>query len=454
MPIVVPVRLRYANIDLWFDPDEIVCHRGDHVIVQTERGQEMGLVIDEAFNVNEEELRAPLKPVLKVADEQDLERANELSIKAEGALSTFRDAVDKSGLDMKPVACEYLFDGDKIVCYFAADERVDFRELVRDLASSYKMRVDMRQIGVRDEARMVGGFGHCGQELCCKRFGGMFEPVSIRMAKEQDLPLNPSKISGACGRLMCCLRYEFDAYKDFKSRSPKRGALIDTPLGTAKVIDFNTPRELLTLCLENGKQFDVPLKGMCCKDKAGKCCSCCNEQGKQIARPSVVTREVLDKIDDNNLQLLLSQFETEQALSDLDFDAKAEPTPKTKARQDKFHEDEDAPKETARKKRVHKRTEKQDEENSNQQTQKAQAPKKRRRRTSTEKPESVKPQQRTRRKPNTSKQEESGVKKRVRRRPGDGGGQKNQVSAQESQPQKRTTRRKRGSSIRRKNPNE
>ena len=133
--------------------------------------------------------------------------------------------------DMHPVSVEYLFEGDKAIFYFEAEERVDFRELVRKLAAHFRVRIDMRQIGVRDEARMVGGLGHCGQELCCKRLGGEFCPVSIRMAKEQDLSLNPQKISGVCGRLMCCLRYEFDAYKDFKSRAPKQNATVETPDG-------------------------------------------------------------------------------------------------------------------------------------------------------------------------------------------------------------------------------
>lgn len=330
MPIVVPVRFRYAAIDLWFDPNGNPVHRGDHVIVETERGQEIGLAVDEAFNVNEETLHAPLKPVIRVADEADLARADELDVLSEEAFSSFKEIVERSGLDMKPVACEHLFDGDKIVCYFAADDRIDFRDLVRDLAAIFKLRVDMRQIGVRDEARLVGGFGHCGQELCCKRFGREFEPVSIRMAKEQDLPLNPAKISGACGRLMCCLRYEYVAYKDFKGRAPKQGSLIDTPLGTAKVMSFNTPRELVTLRLENGKQFEVPLKDMSCASSSG-CCgssdhghtSCCVSQGGEPAgsccghaqhqRPNCVSREMLEKLENQTVSLLLSQLDSEES---------------------------------------------------------------------------------------------------------------------------------------------
>jgi hypothetical protein len=176
-------------------------------------------------------------------------------------------------LDMKPIEVEYLFDGDKIVFYFVAEERVDFRELVREMASEFHTRIDMRQVGVRDEARMVGGLGHCGQQLCCARFAGDFQPVSIRMAKEQDLPLNPLKISGLCGRLMCCLRYEYDAYKDFKQRAPKCGTPVETPAGGAKVVSLNVPRETVGIrMLEGGPEITVPLEALDCS--AGRGCPC------------------------------------------------------------------------------------------------------------------------------------------------------------------------------------
>ena len=175
------------------------------------------------------------------------------------ALPIFKEMAAEANEDMHPVSVEYLLEGDKAVFYFEAEERVDFRELVRKLASRFHVRVDMRQIGVRDEARMVGGLGHCGQELCCARLGGEFCPVSIRMAKEQDLSLNPQKISGVCGRLMCCLRYEFDAYKDFKSRAPKQNATVKTPDGPAKVVDLDVPREIVSVRLEGEKPVRVPL---------------------------------------------------------------------------------------------------------------------------------------------------------------------------------------------------
>lgn len=275
MTDVIAVRFRNNPRQLWFDPRGVRPVEGDHVIVQTDRGTEIGLACTSVFSADEdavEKLPSSLKPVLRIATDEDLEKADGLSRKGEEALPRFRELIESHGLDMKPVRVDFIFGGEKIVFYFASEERVDFRDLVRDLASSFHARVDMRQIGVRDEARMVGGLAHCGQELCCARLGGDFQPVSIRMAKEQDLPLNPLKISGLCGRLMCCLRYEFEAYKDFKSRAPKSGAIIETPLGLAKVIEFDTPREVITLRLEDGKILHIPLAGMECDKQPDGCC--------------------------------------------------------------------------------------------------------------------------------------------------------------------------------------
>lgn len=273
MPTVVGVKLRFAPKVLWFDPSGTTPARGQSVIVETERGIEFGEVYEEAHEVAKSELAAPLKPVLRIADEQDIAHEYELIDEERAAMPVFRELVEKHKLDMKPVAAEFLFGDDKIVFYFSAEERVDFRELVRDLASRFRQRIDMRQVGVRDEARMVGGIGHCGQQLCCDRFSGDFQPVSIRMAKEQDLPLNPLKISGLCGRLMCCLRYEYDAYKDYKSRAPKRGAMIETPLGEGKVVELNTPRETVTIRIPEAGNMTVPLGVMECG--SGKGCPCC-----------------------------------------------------------------------------------------------------------------------------------------------------------------------------------
>lgn len=262
---IAPVRLAFNPKTLWFDSNGLELASGDAVVVDTARGKEFGKVSDSLFEMAHEDtkkLKSPLKPVLRKATEEDVaknEEAQQLSLEA---LPIFKQMAAEVIPDMNPVAVEYLFDGDKAVFYFESEERVDFRELVRKLASQFHVRIDMKQIGVRDGARMVGGLGHCGQELCCRRLGGEFNPVSIRMAKEQDLSLNPQKISGVCGRLMCCLRYEFDAYKDFHSRAPKKNAKISTPDGEGKVVDLDVPREVVSIKVGDEKPVKVPLCDM------------------------------------------------------------------------------------------------------------------------------------------------------------------------------------------------
>ena len=319
MPTVIPVKFEYAVHDLWFDPAGTGAQAGDHVICSTERGTEIGLATMDAFEAPVEELDGrELKPLLRVATDEDLEHAEELADKGDEAFPTFRRLVEESGLDMKPVGVEYLFGGEKAVCYFSAEERVDFRQLVRDLSHELHERIDMRQIGVREEAAIVGGFAHCGQELCCARFGRQFEPVSIRMAKEQDLPLNSTKISGACGRLMCCLRYEFDAYRDFHNRAPKKNAVIDTPLGKAKIVEYDTPKEQLNLRLENGKQIRVPLAEMEASEAA---CKKSEELGCPM-RPDTVTRATLERLNSPEVQMALAELDREMGVLPPDnFDA-------------------------------------------------------------------------------------------------------------------------------------
>ena len=283
MPSVAPVRLTYNPKILWFDPKDLDIHRGDALIVKTERGQEYAIAEEDIKEVDETaiaKLKSPLKPVIRKATDEDARTWRETQAAAADALPVFKEMVAEQGLDMHPVAVEFLFDGDKAVFYFEAEERVDFRELVRTLASRFHKRIDMRQIGVRDEARIVGGFGHCGQELCCKRLGGEFNPVSIRMAKDQDLSLNPQKISGVCGRLMCCLRYEADAYKEFKGRCPKLNSMVSTPEGDAKVVEINVPRETVTIDHE-GKRIKIPVSEMGIDPKTGK--------------PGSVSQDVLDE---------------------------------------------------------------------------------------------------------------------------------------------------------------
>ena len=316
MPTVISVKFKYAARDLWFEPAGTGAQEGDHVICDTERGQEIGLATSDAVEMSREELAhaigdvSRLKQVVRVATDKDLERAEMLAGRADDAFPTFRNLVHESGLDMKPVGVEYLFGGGKVVCYFSAEERVDFRQLVRDLSRELHERIDMRQIGVREEAAIVGGFAHCGQELCCARFGHQFEPVSIRMAKEQDLPLNSTKISGACGRLMCCLRYEFEAYRDFKQRAPKRNAVIETPLGKAKIVEYDTPKEQICLRLENGKQVRVPLSGMEASEAAHKK----SEELGCACRPDTVTRAALERLESPDVQMALAELDRQMGV--------------------------------------------------------------------------------------------------------------------------------------------
>ena len=270
---VAPINLQYNPRTLWFDPGELDIKRDDPVVVLTARGVEFGRASGDIFEVDQAEikkLKCSLKPVKRIATEQDEEKAAEMERKSAEALPIFKEMAAETNEDMRPVSVEYLLEGDKAVFYFEAEDRVDFRDLVRKLASRFHVRIDMRQIGVRDEARMVGGYGHCGQELCCRRLGGGFCPVSIRMAKEQDLSLNPQKISGVCGRLMCCLRYEYDAYKDFKSRAPKQNATVQTPDGPAKVVDLDVPREIVSLKIEGEKAVKIPLADMETKGDAAR----------------------------------------------------------------------------------------------------------------------------------------------------------------------------------------
>ena len=291
MPTIVGVKLRYSPKTLFFDPADTDPAQGDHVVVETERGQEYGEVVEAPADVPKAKLNVVYKSVVRMAANSDVEHVKELETLEKDAIPIFRELIHKHELDMKPVYVEYMFEGGKIVFYFSAEERVDFRDLVRDLASRFKARIDMRQIGVRDEARMVGGIGHCGQVLCCERFPGDFQPVSIRMAKEQDLPLNPLKISGLCGRLMCCLRYEFDAYKEFKSRAPKRGAMIETPSGEAKVVELNTPRETAKLRMPDGKTLKVPVSCMECKGDSQRPCMVGQEALEAAGAPPAILVE-------------------------------------------------------------------------------------------------------------------------------------------------------------------
>jgi len=308
MPQVVGVGLRYLKT-LWFETNGTEPSEGDVVIVKTERGEEMGVVREEMREIDASELEEELTSVIRIATQEDLEYALELGEKEKEALEPFRELIAKNELDMKPIDIEYLFGGDKIVFYFTSEHRVDFRQLVKDLANHFHQRIDMRQMGSRDQARMVGGLGRCGDELCCSRFSGDFEPVSIRMAKAQGLPPNPTKISGACGRLMCCLRYEVDAYQDFAKRAPKKGAVIQTPKGDGEVIELDALREIVKLRFKNEEDIradilDVPLSLISCK--LGKKCqghgvdgTCCGTPGDSAEgpKPCEITKKAFAELD-------------------------------------------------------------------------------------------------------------------------------------------------------------
>lgn len=236
---VVGIRFKDAGKIYYFDPENLQLDPDTPVIVETVRGVEFGRVVIPPKQVADEEVVLPLKKVVRVADGDDLRKVDENLRKSQEALEICANKVQKHGLEMKMVDAEYTFDNSKIIFYFTADGRIDFRNLVKDLASVFKTRIELRQIGVRDEAKMLGGLGGCGRPLCCATFLSEFEPVSIKMAKEQSLSLNPAKISGVCGRLMCCLRYESDYYHTARKGLPDVGKMVITPKGKAKVIEVN-----------------------------------------------------------------------------------------------------------------------------------------------------------------------------------------------------------------------
>ena len=233
-----------------FDADGKNFNKGDYAIVETVRGMECGMVAKPNHGTNEDDINKPLKKVIRVATEDDIKTLHENKEKEKEAFKICEGKIEAHGLQMSLVDVEYTFDRSKLLFYFTADGRVDFRELVKDLASAFRTRIELRQIGVRDESRMVGGFGICGRPFCCNTFLNDFQPVSIKMAKEQGLSLNPTKISGTCGRLMCCLKYEQDTYEHLLRVTPKVGAIVDTPDGKGKVIENNLITGMLKVTLD------------------------------------------------------------------------------------------------------------------------------------------------------------------------------------------------------------
>ena len=261
MSKVVGVRFKKAGKIYYFNPGALPLKAGSAVIVETSRGQEFGEVVTAIKDVREEDLVLPLKNVVRSASEEDLQKVLENRGKEDEAYRIGQEKIAKHKLDMKLVDVEFSFDRSKIIFYFTADGRVDFRDLVKDMAAVFRTRIELRQIGVRDEAKMIGGLGTCGRELCCCTFLGDFEPVSIRMAKDQNLSLNPTKISGICGRLMCCLRYESNTYENAREDFPKIGYPVITPQGTGKVLNVNVVKKsVLVEMTDTGKHFEHPLQ--------------------------------------------------------------------------------------------------------------------------------------------------------------------------------------------------
>ncbi len=239
MAEIIGVRFKNVGKIYYFDPDGKQINNGQQVIVETARGVECGEVALPNRIVDDSEIVSPLKKVIRIATAEDLQKITENKKKEQEALEICQQKINEHKLDMKLVDVEYTFDNNKILFYFTADGRVDFRELVKDLASIFRTRIELRQIGVRDESKMLGGLGICGRSFCCSTFLGEFQPVSIKMAKEQSLSLNPTKISGTCGRLMCCLKYEQDVYEQLLKITPKVGAIVNSPDGKGQVIDSN-----------------------------------------------------------------------------------------------------------------------------------------------------------------------------------------------------------------------
>ena len=247
---VIGVKFKQTGKVYYFDPCDIKIKKGEGAIVETSRGIECGEVALENNFVDDNSIVTPLKKLIRKATKEDLEIVKKNKEKEEKAAVIFEEKVAYRKLDMKLVDVEYTFDGSKILFYYTAPSRVDFRELVKDLASVFRARIELRQIGVRDESKMLGGLGICGRPFCCKEFLSDFQPVSIKMAKEQGLSLNTVKISGSCGRLMCCLKYEQDAYEHLLKITPKVGAIVDTKQGKGEVIDMNLLTGKLTIRLE------------------------------------------------------------------------------------------------------------------------------------------------------------------------------------------------------------
>lgn len=259
MSEIVGVRFHQAGKVYYFDAADNEVEIGDYVVVETSRGQELGNVVISPKQVLFSDITEPLKPVVRKAQAEDIERAQQQQERSREALAKCQELIGKFNLPMKSISAQYNLDGNHLTVFFSAEKRVDFRELVRELSHSLKTRVELRQVGVRDETKLVGGLGKCGFPLCCTTFLCDFAPVSIKMAKEQGIALNPMKTSGICGRLLCCLGYEYDQYRAMKEKLPGLGQEVSTPLGSAKVVGNNPLKEMVLIELETGVTAELPL---------------------------------------------------------------------------------------------------------------------------------------------------------------------------------------------------
>ncbi|MBL7061398.1 MAG: stage 0 sporulation family protein [Dehalococcoidia bacterium] len=267
MPEIAGVRFHQAGKVYYFDAADIPLEVNDNVVVETSRGHELGKVVISPKQVIFSEITEPLKPVIRKAQAEDIEKAQQQQKRATNAIAKCRELVEKLKLPMKPISAQYNLDRSHLTIFFSAEKRVDFRELARELSRDLKTRVELRQVGARDEAKLIGGLGKCGFPLCCTTFLSEFEPVSIKMAKEQDIALNPMKTSGVCGRLLCCLNYEYEQYRAMKEKMPSLRQEVSTALGKAKVVSCNPLKETVTVELETGVTVELPLSQIDWREK-------------------------------------------------------------------------------------------------------------------------------------------------------------------------------------------
>ncbi len=297
---VIGVRFRTAGKIYFFDPMQFEIKKGDHVIVETARGIEFGSVVSGVTEVEDEKVIQPLKPVIRIANEHDREQEAANKIKEKEAFKICLEKIHKHELEMKLIDAEYTFDNNKVLFYFTADGRIDFRELVKDLASVFKTRIELRQIGVRDETKIVGGIGICGRPLCCHSYLSDFIPVSIKMAKEQNLSLNPTKISGVCGRLMCCLKNEEETYEDLNRRLPNIGDYVTTDDGLkGEVQSVNVLRQLVRVVVEEGDAKEIkeyPVDRLQFKRKRGR------KEKLELTREEIQELERLEEEEQQELK--------------------------------------------------------------------------------------------------------------------------------------------------------